>query len=94
MEKVHYLKISCGVLGNVCVAHHYNTPGEQAGARGGLELEFVQPVVPHASRISKWHVGHLQRRDDEPIALSISEDNPPTRLVILSIFPCQPTQPG
>jgi hypothetical protein len=90
---MRYLKVSCRVFGNVCVAHYNNTPGEQAGARRCLEFEFVQPVVPHAIRIRKWNVGHLQRRDDKPITFSVGKDNPPTRLVILSICPSQPTQP-
>ena len=80
---VWYLNVFCRILGNVCVAHHYDTPGEQASARRRLELEFVRSVVPHASRVGKWHVGDLQRRDDEPITFSISKNNPPTRLVIL-----------
>jgi hypothetical protein len=79
-----YLKIFCCILSYVGVAHDDDTPGEQACARGRLELEFVRAIISRASRISKRHVSDLLRRDDEPIAFGIGKYNPPTRLVTLN----------
>jgi hypothetical protein len=83
-----YLKILYRIFANVCVAHDDDTPGEYAGAGRRLKLESVRAIIPPASRLCKWDICHLHRRDNEPIVLDISEDNPPARFVILVV--CQP----
>jgi hypothetical protein len=83
-----YLKVLYRIFANVRVAHDYDAPGEYAGAGWRLKLESVRAVIPPASRLRKWDICHLHRRDNEPIVLNISEDNPPARFMILVV--CEP----